>query len=559
MKRLLSFIAALTKPSSGFHVSKSGNDDNPGTLAQPWLTIQKAASTLTAGQTCYIHSGVYDESPSFANSGDAINGYITYQAYPGNTVVIGGTQALANGYVLYIYQNSYLVFKGLSITNAWSVGGGFIGGVTIWRDSHHIILDGLTCYHNKFGIILAASPTTIENITIRNCYTYDSSYYGISLNDRVTNCIIENNLLTDSVYDGLSIYHDGDIVDAPYNIQILNNHFTLNHRSGANTLGCSYLYFHGNHYDLNGATGLQIEANSHYVIIDDDLSEDNCQSIDTPAETGFWIHASDNVVLRNSISMSNAIGLAISQSSNIIIRDMIVSNNNRSSDNANLNIKGLSWYSLGAPTPTTVRMIHNIFYNNGRANSQRAHFNIGDLLPDNVMTDIVVKNNIISETAATYDAWFRIDPEEMNYNLFYNSLHDLLFMWMLTPVDWETYRQTSEHDNFSLTDDPLFVDAINNNFTLQAESPCRNAGGFLTTTTSSDTGTVVPVNDAAYFCDGYGLTTPDSVDIGSNKNCLLTAVNIAGKTISVSVPITWNSGDAVSYPYSGSSPNIGKE
>ena len=67
------------------------SDSNPGTEALPWLTISKAASTLTAGDTVYVKEGVYREFVRPANSGTA-GKPITYEAYPGDPVVITGNQ-----------------------------------------------------------------------------------------------------------------------------------------------------------------------------------------------------------------------------------------------------------------------------------------------------------------------------------------------------------------------------------------------------------------------------------------------------------------------------------
>ena len=52
-----------------YYVAKTGSDTNPGTLDQPFLTIQRAASVMVAGDTAYIRSGVYRETVRPANSG----------------------------------------------------------------------------------------------------------------------------------------------------------------------------------------------------------------------------------------------------------------------------------------------------------------------------------------------------------------------------------------------------------------------------------------------------------------------------------------------------------
>ncbi|RJP54416.1 MAG: DUF1565 domain-containing protein, partial [Anaerolineaceae bacterium] len=55
--------------TASFYVSTSGNDSNPGTQAQPWRTIQKAANTVTAGSTVFVQAGNYAERVSVIRSG----------------------------------------------------------------------------------------------------------------------------------------------------------------------------------------------------------------------------------------------------------------------------------------------------------------------------------------------------------------------------------------------------------------------------------------------------------------------------------------------------------
>lgn len=45
------------------------SDSNPGSEAQPWATIQKAATTATAGDTVNVKAGTYNEYITFSNSG----------------------------------------------------------------------------------------------------------------------------------------------------------------------------------------------------------------------------------------------------------------------------------------------------------------------------------------------------------------------------------------------------------------------------------------------------------------------------------------------------------
>ena len=44
-----------------YYVAKSGDDNNAGTAAAPFLTIQKAADSMAAGDSCIIGEGRYAE------------------------------------------------------------------------------------------------------------------------------------------------------------------------------------------------------------------------------------------------------------------------------------------------------------------------------------------------------------------------------------------------------------------------------------------------------------------------------------------------------------------
>jgi hypothetical protein len=89
---LLAFTSAALLAESGatYYVSKSGSNSNSGSFTAPWLTIQHAANSVSAGATVYVEAGVYNESVSFPASGTASN-YITFASYPGQTAVIDGT------------------------------------------------------------------------------------------------------------------------------------------------------------------------------------------------------------------------------------------------------------------------------------------------------------------------------------------------------------------------------------------------------------------------------------------------------------------------------------
>ena len=59
----------LAQSGATYYVSTTGSDSNNGSYTAPWLTIQHAANTATAGATVYVEGGTYYQSVSFPNSG----------------------------------------------------------------------------------------------------------------------------------------------------------------------------------------------------------------------------------------------------------------------------------------------------------------------------------------------------------------------------------------------------------------------------------------------------------------------------------------------------------
>ncbi len=95
LKVTLLIIIAVSGVSFGrdIYVAKTGNDSNPGTLTNPYLTIGKAASEAVAGDVCYIREGTYKETLSPVNSGTSSNP-IVFQAYQYEQVVISAVNEI---------------------------------------------------------------------------------------------------------------------------------------------------------------------------------------------------------------------------------------------------------------------------------------------------------------------------------------------------------------------------------------------------------------------------------------------------------------------------------
>jgi len=109
LKLALVLWAVLTTGSHAgdYYVSTTGSDTNPGTLAEPFATIQHAVGVLVAGDTCHIRGGTYHEEVVGSNlSGTAANP-ITIKNYQDEQVTLDGTVPITGSWT----QHSGNIYK----------------------------------------------------------------------------------------------------------------------------------------------------------------------------------------------------------------------------------------------------------------------------------------------------------------------------------------------------------------------------------------------------------------------------------------------------------------
>lgn len=86
------FQATSQQGSRVIHVSKMGNDRNPGTQKEPLLTIQKGAKMAKPGDSVIVHEGIYRERLSPPMGGLGEDKRIVFKAASGESVIIKGSE-----------------------------------------------------------------------------------------------------------------------------------------------------------------------------------------------------------------------------------------------------------------------------------------------------------------------------------------------------------------------------------------------------------------------------------------------------------------------------------
>ena len=146
-------------------VAPGGSDSNPGTTNLPWRTIQKAAGTLSAGDTATILPGIYSERPRLTRSGRP-GAPITFEAQPGTVsqgfivtadyITIKGFEIWNTNYV----RNSTLLSSGIHLKGAYvAIVSNYIHdcalvGIELYgprgvTNTHHCTLAYNRLYHNE--------------------------------------------------------------------------------------------------------------------------------------------------------------------------------------------------------------------------------------------------------------------------------------------------------------------------------------------------------------------------------------------------------------------------
>ena len=95
-------------------------------------------------------------------------------------------------------------------------------------------------------------------------------------------------------------------------------------------------------------------------------------------------------------------------------------------------------------------------------------------------------------------------------------------------------------------------------FNLKQSSGCIDAGAFLTITVGDGSGNVIPVEDAHYFIDGWGIVEGDLIQLeGSPETLQIMGIDYEENMITVDKSVSWSDGLGVSFSYSSTAPDIG--
>ena len=174
-------ITGTTGPvACTYSVASNGNDDAPGTEAQPWVTFQHAADAVQPGDTVCFRGGTYPTEETHLTRSGTAESPITFMAYPGESPILDGGGSAAELLIL-DQGTSYLRISGFTLRNFT------IWGMELSGENRHVQLDhldiggGEASVHFTYGESAELPPAEgpVEYITLEDSTIHGSQYSAV--------------------------------------------------------------------------------------------------------------------------------------------------------------------------------------------------------------------------------------------------------------------------------------------------------------------------------------------------------------------------------------------
>lgn len=211
---ILNLIFPILILSAEYHVGGTGaSDSNPGTVGSPWATLQKAADTVIAGDTVYVHAGTY-KGFEIANKSGTSTSRIVFKADSGVTINENAS-GIHNKDGINLEMASYITIDGFTLVGSRNSSTSRAGIRVVGNgdDAAGVFSTGVIIKNNKcsqwgiWGIFCGFA----ENITIENNECSESAKeHGIYFSNSADNPIIRSNRVWGNANAGIHVNSDID-------------------------------------------------------------------------------------------------------------------------------------------------------------------------------------------------------------------------------------------------------------------------------------------------------------------------------------------------------------
>ena len=327
---VLTFLVPSLSLAKTYHVAKTGNDKNAGTIESPLLTISRGAELAGPGDTVLVHKGIYRERVAPPRGGEP-NNRITYMAAPGERVLLKGSEEWN--------------------PNWRSVGDGVYTAKPV-PALFNDLRDEYVDHHNPFKVELASTPWQREGLReVERGYDGDDSVVftcgQIFVNgERFREVPLQDELEPGTWYFDTDtdhiVVHFGDQQPTKQFVELTTRRRIFAPASrglGYITVQGFIMEHCGNQYPTNfwevdenaqkGALG--IEAGHHWIIRRNLIRHAKTFAIDAgyvDKRTPRDMIPHDNLIEENYVVQNGSAGILSNASVNMIIRNNVIMRNN---------------------------------------------------------------------------------------------------------------------------------------------------------------------------------------------------------------------------------------
>ncbi len=467
-----------------------------------YSTLTGAASVAQAGSMVLIRQGTYNQQLSPQHSGTA-GTPVTYRNYSSEVAVISGSFSPAS---IILDQVSYITIEGLRVEDSR------------WLEATNAHFNVI---RNNVFLRTPASGTTGN---LRFISSDHNQVVGNVLEDGNDNLLlidadynlVEGNTLREGRHSLLSVRCSN------YNL-IRNNFFANTQQKIAEVYDCG-----------EDTTAVPHAFNAtHHNVIEHNVFAEASEYYSTSGGNGIQYAGQDGIIRYNVFYHTN-VGL------------------------------GMQAYSDEALYNHRNRVYHNVFYDNDCAGIAVR----GDTLNN------LYKNNILFKNKGISGDCFGVGPAQVVYRTplaeFFFERNDILNNGPNEAVIQEEFGDGDTLAYFEAQYPALFASNLQvlpafraeaaYDFRLKSTSPLINAGAFLARTATSGSGTLLPVDDAGYFRDNYGVAgvSGDRVQLaGQSETAIIVGIDYTANTLTLDRVLTWSAKQGVSLAYQGTAPDIG--
>jgi parallel beta-helix repeat protein len=260
----LAILLAASAPSPAatvgkvYYVATNGSDSSPGTVQQPFRTIKKGISVLSAGATLYIRAGSYDEVINSGQqtlpTGTSWNNAVTIGAYPGERATI-------RGIVLYHSYVKYLIFDGLIIDPNFSLD----EAVYLSNGANHVRVQNSEMKNARAqGVLIARGSGGTDFNEFKNVNVHSNgrtARYDHGIYIEGSNNLVEGSQIHHNAAYGVHVFMSGGSTTSNNVIRdnIIHNNGVLGGTSFGIILSCGQGNMAYNNLVYNNTAGIQVD------------------------------------------------------------------------------------------------------------------------------------------------------------------------------------------------------------------------------------------------------------------------------------------------------------